>query len=258
MKLSPKLKAVMISMICLVIAMFFPLIVGWGCTGCVSLFRWNRQMYLQKIAEEYVRSTYGDHYYVTNVYVSSASPAIFMEHIYSITYTFSDKNEQESSFQIYVDNSKEKVYDERYQSENISLYKKYVNEYVKNYISEYDLSEDRYHFEITILSMDNEKPFPWEYESYEEMADDENAMKRLNVRFELDIPDTDVDADIYRCAYALYRSLNQAKYEKSEFELSFHSSVQTYTYRGIYQNGEYDADAVPDYANIEYVISPIT
>ncbi len=258
MKNSQNPKILIIVLIVSVTVLSLPYVLGLGIVGCVSWSKWNRQMYLQKIAEEYVSDTYGNHYYVVNTDISSAAPIAFMEHIYGITYTFSDKNKQEPSFQVYVSNSEEKVFDIRYRSENLSLYKNYVNEYAKNYLLEYGLSEDRYHFKVTVLSMDNEKPFPWEYESYEKMAADENAMNRLNVRFELDIPKTDFDVDIYKWAYALYRSLNQAKYEKSEFELSFHRGVQTFTYRGVYRNGKYDADAVPDYGNIEYAISPIS
>ncbi len=253
MKRSMKSKIGIAVLIVLVTVLSLPYVLVFGFKGTEALSKWQKQSELQKIAEEYVRNTYGNHYYVSDTKVSFFS-YILTEKVSGITCSFSDKDKKETTFQVEVSDHDKSVVDRRYLSENQALYEGYVKEYVKNYISKYGWSEDEYSFHISSLSIKSDKPhILWKYENYHEMVSDDEAMNQMEVEFTLDISNTEMNFEKYELAYNLYRSLNQAKYGKSEFELSFHRGVQTFTYRGVYRNGKYDAGAVPDYANIEYV-----
>lgn len=189
--------------------------------GIISLSRMYYGNILRGKAEDYVKNSYGEHYYISNTRVDSA-PSIFpfWEDIWGIQYTFSDKNKQENDFVIYVGNDQgdnKTITDERYHSANEKVYEKCVKNYLREYFEKYGFSEKEYKCEIAIedLNYVTYTNYLLDYDNYDKViADEKGIIRQLNVAlyvtFDKKKPDN-------KSMYSLYEYFNKANYAAFRF-----------------------------------------
>ncbi len=195
----------------------------FSAVGIISIPRLYAGHILKEKAEEYVKASYGDHYYVSNTHVDSNPSFLpFQEEVWGIEYTFSDKNRQEDSFVIYVGNDSgndKTITDKRYYASNERAYKNSVNNYIGDYFKKYGISEKEYRCDISVedayYAMYTN--YLLEYGNYEQViADETGIISKLDVSLYITFGSQKPDD---KCIYGLYEYLNKARYGTFRFAL---------------------------------------